>query len=130
MAVQAVTIVRWFARIIGTLLFLGLLTFAIGEEWSNPMKLLQVKFVELSAMELIELVGILLIMTGLLIGWKWELSGGLMILAGVGIFWIIELIVNHSLHPGWPFIVLAIPGMSYLYCSLWKKQAIGSVDKE
>jgi len=113
MAVQAVSIVRWLARIIASLLFLGLLTFAIGEGFGgegfpNPVKL--------TLIENVLLVGMLLIAAGLPVGWKWERLGGLMILLGVGTFMIIGGVVYHRFLSGWAFWVLAIPGFLYLYC--------------
>ena len=114
MAVQAVSIVRWLARIIASLLFLGLLTFAIGEGFGgegfpNPVKL--------TLIENVLLVGMLLIAAGLMLGWKWEIFGGLTNLIGVGTFWITELIVSYKIQPAdWAFFILAIPGFLYLYC--------------
>jgi hypothetical protein len=59
---------RWTARIIGTLLVLIIVLFAIGEGMPNPFTqpmTVQVGFLALA-----------LIMIGILGGWRWELAGG------------------------------------------------------
>jgi hypothetical protein len=114
MAIKTVSIIRWLARIIGTFLFLGLMAFVIGEGLPNPAKL--------SLPELIGFLAMFLIVAGLLLGWKWERLGGLLNIIGVAAFLTLELIINHRLHANcWPFLVLAIPGLLYLYCGLRQK---------
>lgn len=69
---------RWIGRAIGLVLVTLLLIFAVGEGMPNPFSepiLVQVGFLALA-----------LILIGILAGWKWELSGGLISLFGWGLF--------------------------------------------
>ena len=76
-AVVAVAVIRWAARVYG-LLLVGLFGFfAVGEGF-NPFALTP------SAAVASALVGIALI--GLLVAWRWELAGGLMVVGGMVAF--------------------------------------------
>jgi hypothetical protein len=104
-------IVRWLARIIGTLLLLTIGLFAVGEGVPNPLGL--------SAEELIGFFAILMIAAGYLVGWKWELHAGVMILTGIAIFCAMEIILYHRVPKlGWFFWVMVVPGLLYLYYGL------------
>ncbi len=66
---------RWAARLLGTLLFLFLLAFFVGE---GPPRVSN-----LSGGDVAALSGWIILGAGFLIAWKWEVAGGLMILAAV-----------------------------------------------
>lgn len=98
------TVCRWTGRIIGTLLVLFSLAIAIGEGIPNPLT--QPAWAQLIFLALV------LIMLGVLIGWRWELAGGILSLAGfcVGI-----VPLNNSPRGlTWFYFALALPGVAYV----------------
>ncbi len=107
------SIIRWIARIIGTLLLLTIGLFAVGEGVPNPL--------EMTLEELAGFGSILLIASGYLVGWKWELPAGVMILSGIAVFCAMEIILYHCFPKlGWFFWAMAVPGILYLYIGVKK----------
>jgi hypothetical protein len=71
-------ILRWTARILGTLFVLLILVFAVGEGAPNPSRLTprdKLMFLALGVM-----------LMGLVLAWKWAGIGGLLALAGYLLF--------------------------------------------
>ena len=102
---------RWTARIIGTLLVLGTLTIAIGEGMPNPLT--QPAWAQLIFFALA------LTMIGILIGWRWELAGGILSLAG---FCLGIVPLNNSPRGlTWFYFVLALPGVLYVTSALLRR---------
>ena len=94
---------RWTARLLGALLVIMIIVIAIGEGMPNPFT--QPFDVQLGFFALT------LIVLGILVGWRWELAGGVLSLAGWCLFFgsvigIKRLNVFVSL--------LALPGILYL----------------
>lgn len=95
---------RWTARILGTLLATLLVCLAIGEGMPDPFTQpagIQIGFLALG-----------LVLAGLLAGWRWELWGGLVALAGWCTFVIIEVGSLRRLNLF--MVLLALPGVLYL----------------
>lgn len=67
-------VIRWIPRVVGSLLFTMLIILAVAEGVPNPMKQPPAVRIEMTAMFIIWL--------GLLIAWKSELIGGLLVLPG------------------------------------------------
>ena len=106
---------RWTARIIGALLVLIIVLFAVGEGMPNPFTQpmsVQVGFLALA-----------LVMIGILAGWRWELAGGTLSLFGWGLF------VVAVMHPprglNWFVGALALPGLLYVAGALLRRWADG-----
>jgi len=103
---------RWTARIIGVLMVVSTLMIAIGEGMPNPFTqpmIVQVGFLALALM-----------IVGILAGWRWELSGGIMSLAGWGLLAI--PVIKHSSRGMNPFfVVLAMPGILYVASALLRR---------
>jgi len=101
---------RWAGRVTGTLLVILVVVIAIGEGMPNPFTqppVIQIGFITLA-----------LILTGILAGWRWELAGGILSLAGWCLFvgsvvGLKRLNVYVSL--------LALPGILYLI-SAWLRR--------
>ena len=72
--------VRWTSRTIGMLLVILVITIAIGEGVPNPASL--------TARELTLMIALLIILAGLVLGFVREGWGGLLVLAGYGVFWV------------------------------------------
>jgi len=99
---------RWSARILGTLLVLTLLAFAVGEGMPNPFT--QPLRVQLG------FAGLGLIMLGMIAGWRWELPGGIVSLAGWGLF--VMAVVRFPRGPNVFIYTLAVPAVLYLASAL------------
>jgi hypothetical protein len=102
---------RWIARLIGAFVFLVTVYIAIGQGLPNifaqPVRV-QLGFVALA-----------LILIGILAGWRWELSGGIISLAGWCLF---LLAVLHSPRALNGFIMaMAVPGALYVASALLRR---------
>ncbi|MFH1287261.1 MAG: hypothetical protein ABII25_00995 [bacterium] len=102
--------IHWIPRIVGTLLFVMLIIFAVGEGVPNPMKQPLVVQIEMLAMFIIWL--------GLLIAWKSELIGGMSILLGYTCFCGVEW---QALNIKFPFGLFLFVGLFYML-SWWSKK--------
>ena len=103
---------RWTARIIGVLMVVSTLIIAIAEGMPNPFT--QPMIVQLGFLALA------LIILGILAGWRWELSGGIMSLVGWGL--LVIPVIKHSPRGMNPFfIVLAVPGILYVASALLRR---------
>ena len=98
------TVCRWLARIIGTVLAASVVFIGIGEGMPNPMT--QTAIVQLG------FVALALILVGILIGWRWELTGGSLSLVGLCLLCVPVINSPRGLH--WDLSVLAIPGILYI----------------
>jgi hypothetical protein len=102
---------RWTARVVGTLFVLSIVSIAVGERMPNPFTQPmwdQVIFLALA-----------LIMIGILIGWRWELPGGVISLSG---FLLGIAPLNNSPRGLTGFyLALAIPGSLYVASSLVRR---------
>jgi len=97
------TILRWTARVTGTVLAGLMLLLAIGEGVPNVSMqptVIQIGFFALT-----------LVLLGILLAWRWELPGGITSLAGWVLFISAEKINwRYSAF----FILLAVPGVLFL----------------
>jgi hypothetical protein len=81
------------------------LVFLVGEGPPNPFK--QPPSVQT------EFLGMLLMLAGFLVGWRWEATGGILALIGFAVFAATEAVVNRKL-PGGAIPLFAIPAVLYL----------------
>lgn len=101
---------RWTARIFGALLVVLILVIAIGEGVPNPFTqplIVQIGFLALA-----------LIVTGILTGWRWELWGGVLSLAGWCLFFA-SVIGPKRLNCF--VLLLALPGVLSLLSALLRR---------
>ena len=97
------TTCRWTARVAGTLMVISVVVIAIGEGMPNP-------FTQPPAVQ-IGVLALALILTGILAGWRWELAGGILSLAGWCLF-VGSVVGAKRLNV---FVsLLALPGILYL----------------
>jgi len=102
---------RWAARIIGTLLVILVVVITIGERMPNPLTQplgVQIGFLALA-----------MIVIGILAGWRWELAGGAISLAGWCLF--VGAVTNFPRGLNWFFWALAVPGFLYVISALLRR---------
>jgi len=104
------TIFRWIARVIGTVLVGLTLILAIGEGVPNLFTqpvVIQIGFLALA-----------LVVSGILLAWRWEFPGGIMSLVGWVLFILAERVHwQHSLF----FILLVVPSLLFLGSSFLRR---------
>jgi len=104
------TILCWTARVVGTVLVGLTLFIAIGEGMPNPFTQpvgVQIGFLALA-----------FILIGILAGWRWELSGGIISLFGWCLF---TASVIQPSRMNWFVIALALPGALYVTSALLRR---------
>ena len=97
------TIVRWVARVIGTVLVGLTLVIAIGEGMPNLFTqpfVIQIGFFALT-----------MVLSGILLAWRWEFLGGIISLVGWVLFVVAETV---HLRQSVFFILLGIPSLLFL----------------
>jgi hypothetical protein len=99
---HTVIVLRWIARIIGIALLGLVAAFAIGEGVPNPLRG--------SLPEKLCHVGLLTMIVGQILAWKWEGLGSLLILGGFALF----AIVNHGVPLNIVFGPWLVTGLLYL----------------
>ena len=104
---------RFVARLFSVLLVLVILSLAIGEGFPSPANL--------TTTELLLTISLIIMLTGLLLAWKWEFIGGIIIIIGFLVFFIINSVHSGYLRLGYFFIVFPITGLLYLFCG-WKRK--------
>ena len=116
MELKIINIIRWIARITGALLLILIAVFAIGEGFPNPMTL--------SREELLLFIAVSTMEIGLLLAFKWELPGSLLIIGG----YIFFVIVERNILPGPIFPIFFLVGLFYLFC-WWRSRKFSKVLK-
>ena len=102
---------RWTARIVGAILVVLLVVIAIGEGMPNP-------FAQPASVQL-GFLALAMMMIGILAGWRWELAGGILSLAGWCLFCV--AIENSPRGLNWFCWDLALPGALYLTSALLRR---------
>jgi len=113
---------RWTARLlsIGSLGFMLLFVVGEGQSWSS-----------VRTQDLVGLVFFPFGLTlGLVLGWRRELSGGIIAVGSIALFYLVYgLAVNSAIFQGWWFLVLSIPGWLFLlYAVLRHEHWNGEID--
>jgi hypothetical protein len=112
---------RWTARLLALMLASLVLLMAIGEGF-NPGRL--------TTAELILTVPFFVVWIGLLLGWRWEGIGGILVVAGVAGFYLIHFAqTGFGRFPmGWVFPMMAAPGVLFLVCWWLRRQRRPIID--
>ena len=111
---RAVRIVRWIARISSGLAAGLILLIFIGEGFAEGFEPL----LHLSIRETAMMVAFAAVWLGLLLGWKWELCGGLLTVCGIAAFYLLDYAFSGTFPRGPFFLTLASPSLLFLYCGL------------
>ncbi|MHC4076364.1 MAG: DUF7670 domain-containing protein, partial [Planctomycetota bacterium] len=115
-----ITGIGWVVRILASLLVILVLVIFIGEALiggggpGNPFKHpLPVQ---------LEFVGMLAIFVGLIIGWKWQVAAGLLIIGGMMIFHIVQ----GKIWLNWVFGLFDITGILFILYWLLKRKILSA----
>jgi hypothetical protein len=77
---------------------------------------------QFSTRDILMMVLFVLTWMGLILGWKWEAIGGGLTVGSMLAFYIFEVIFTGSFPKGGFFIVIALPGVLFLYLGLMAKE--------
>jgi hypothetical protein len=109
---QILTVARWTARLVGTAILALIAALAIGEG-VHPARLFETLPVTLLT------IAMLTMLVGIVVAWKWERIGGILILSGLAFF----AIVNHGVKLSLVFGPMLAVGLLYLGCGWLKNKA-------
>jgi len=117
--------IRWFARILGSLLVLFILASVIGEAIEPSPQATG----KITTREIPLIIGAISMVVGIIVAWFQEGIGGLLILGGFIFFYAVHLIFFQSL-PGGPFfIIFLIIGLLFLFC-WWQSRRLSQSEAE
>lgn len=111
---MAATVVRAAARATGLAMFMLVVAFAVGQGLPDP-----------SAMPLpvaLEFLFLLVMTAGVVVGWRWEVTGALATLGALACFNVVEVVVNQRF-AGPAFLLFAVPATLYLACAWLRRRA-------
>jgi len=94
--------VRWSARVLGSLVVVLFAVFAIGQG-VNPAKV--------GGAEIAQFAMLLVALSGMLVVWRRELLGGVMVVAGMLAFYLINFAASGNWPGGWVFPLCFVPGV-------------------
>ncbi len=104
---RIINLLRWLTRILGILLIFVIVLFAVGERLPNPFAL--------TANEQLGFVALIIMLTGLILAWKFEGMGGLLVIIG----YIFFVALNSKILGAGVFMIFPIVGLSFLFC--WQR---------
>lgn len=105
-----ITTGRWAARIIGTLLVVLFVVIFVGEVLSaGELSAL----LSLSATEALEFAAVVVMLAGAVLAWWRELAGGLLCIAGGGLFLAVESLSAGHLDLVWFPVAFALIGATF-----------------
>ena len=115
-----ITGIRWFARIVGSILVLLVLAIAIGEMITEPPPRATGK---ITPRDIPLFIGLILMVAGIIVAWFKEGIGGLLTVGGFIIFLVAHFIFYGNI-PGVPiFIIFLITGLLFIFCS-WQSRKV------
>ncbi len=109
-------VLRWTARVIGTLILAFVALHLAGR--GLP------KIGNFAPQEGLLWAGFVLCLVGFALLWKWELTGGIVALAGIALFYAMNFALSGKLPGGWVFPIFFIPGLFSIVCWLTDRRSI------
>jgi hypothetical protein len=122
---KTVRVVRWIARILAGLAAVLILLIFIGEGLAEGFE----PILHLSVREAMMMVAFVAMWLGLVLGWKWELVGGLLTICGAAAFYLLDYAFSGTFPRGPFFLILASPSLLFLYCGLQTRKQNGSGER-
>ncbi len=115
---DTIRIVRWIARIGAGLTAVFILFFFIAHAITDGLT----PFLYLTARETAMMAAFAAVWLGLLVGWKWELVGGLLTVGGVIAFYLLDYLFSGMFPRGPFFLIFALTGVLFLYCGVMDRR--------
>ena len=109
---KTVRVVRWIARISAGVMAALILLIFVGEAIADGFE----PILNLTVREIGMMMAFIAVWLGLLLGWKWELYGGLLTICGVGVFYLLDYLFSGTLPRGPFFLIFAAPSLLFTYC--------------
>ena len=106
---------RWAARVVGSLILAFVLLHVMSEGFP---KLQNVKF-----QDGLLWIGFALSLVGFALIWKWELTGGIVAIAGITLFYAVHFALSGNFPGGWVFPLFFLPGALSVICWLSDRRA-------
>jgi len=114
---KLVRILRWIARILASIMAAMILLFFVGETLGEGVQSLS----HMTVREIVLMFTFFALWLGLLLGWKWELLGGLLTLCAIIVFYALNILFAGIFPKGPFFIASAFPSLIFLYCG-WQNR--------
>lgn len=118
---KTVRVVRWIARVSAVIVAALIILTFMGGEFTQGIE----PFLHLSFRETLIVIAFLTAFLGLLLGWKWEIFGGLLTVCGVAAFYLLDYLFSGKAPQGPFFLIFALPGLLFLYCGLRTRMKAG-----
>jgi len=117
-----VRVLRWVARVTALVMVVFILLMFIGEGIADGFEGL----LTLTLREGLLMAAFVVVFLGLLLGWRWEVLGGVLVIGGTAAFYWLDFAYSGTLPRGPYFLLIAFPGLLYLICGLGsgRKQSI------
>jgi len=119
--IETFQIVRWIARVSAGFAAALILLFFIGEGLIGGFEPL----LRMSVRETLMMVAFAALWLGLLLGWKWELYGGLLTACGIAAFYLVGYLYSGTLPGVLLPLIFALPGLLFLYCGFQARKKPG-----
>ncbi len=110
-----VQVIRWIARIAASLMAALMLLIFVGEGVASADGLIP----RLTGRETAMMVAFAAAWAGLLVGWRWELTGGLLTGGAMVVFYLLDYAFSGSFPRGPYFFLFFSPSLLFIYCG-WK----------
>ena len=107
-----VLVIRWIARITASLMAALMLVIFIGEGLASGGGLIP----RLTGRETAMMIAFAAAWLGLLLGWRWELVGGLLTVSAMIAFYLLDYAFSGSFPRGPYFLLFFSPSLLYVYC--------------
>ena len=119
--IKTFQVVRWIARISAGFAAALILLIFIGESLTGGFEPL----LHMSIRETLMMVAFVALWLGLLLGWKWELYGGLLTICGVAAFYLVDFLFSGTIPGVLLPLIFALPGLLFLYCGFQTRKIPG-----
>jgi hypothetical protein len=114
--------VRWIARVSAGFAAALILLLFIGEGLTEGFEPL----LHMTARETLMVVAFIALWLGLLLGWKWELNGGLLTVCGVVAFYLVDYLFSGTFPKVLLPVIFASPSLLFLYCGFQTRKKPGA----
>ena len=118
---KTLQVVRWIARISAGFAAVLILLLFIGEGLTEGFEPL----LHMSIRETLMMIAFIAVWLGLLLGWKWELYGGLLTACGIAAFYLVDYLFSGTFPKVLLPLIFALPGLLFLYCGFQARKIPG-----